>query len=235
MSDVSNFIKRNHTRYPHGSHGISARTAIDTLLASHPPVPNKKAPYPPGFTPNKIKRAHSDAEPTVRRGAVRVTARLRSIHHGSVPTRRGLAASLHGQTIDPTTADMKCMEHTLGYLQAPRNKEIRYTIQPEETRNILTAYSDAAIANNTEAKSQTGYCIYMNGGLIAWKSSCQSYTSLSTGDAEICAASMICDARDRLPAQPHRGVRDTAAGSNSATDRRTRCMGVLHLHQSRHL
>lgn len=188
MTDGSNFIKRNHTRYPDGSHGIKARSAIDTLLASHTEVPNKKTPYPPGYTPNKIKRDHPDAALTDEKQYASLRGSVQYIA-GAVRADVALAASLHGQTIDPTAADMRCMEHTLGYLQATRDKEIRYTIQPEETRNILTAYSDAAFANNDEAKSQTGYCIYMNGGLVAWKSTCQTYTSLSTGDAEICAAS----------------------------------------------
>lgn len=78
---------------------------------------------------------------------------------------------------------------TLGYLQRTQAHSIKFH-QTIDTTNQLTAYADASFADSLSHRSQTGYIILLNGAPISWKSKCQTYSSLSTQEAEIVAA---CD------------------------------------------
>ncbi|KAL0406223.1 UNVERIFIED_CONTAM: Retrovirus-related Pol polyprotein from transposon TNT 1-94 [Sesamum latifolium] len=54
---------------------------------------------------------------------------------------------------------------------------------------ILKGYSDASFqSDDDDAKSQSGFVFYLNGGVVAWKSSKQDTIVDSTTEAEYIAA-----------------------------------------------
>ena len=58
---------------------------------------------------------------------------------------------------------------------------------------MLKAFSDSDWARSNEnRKSITGYCIYLNGYLVSWKSRGQKYVTLSLKEAEYVAVSEVC-------------------------------------------
>ena len=56
--------------------------------------------------------------------------------------------------------------------------------------NQLWGFVDADFASDEETRrSHTGYCLFLNGGPVSWKSTRQKSVSLSTAEAEWYAAS----------------------------------------------
>ena len=63
----------------------------------------------------------------------------------------------------------------------------------EEMTWFLKAFSDSDWAGNKDGRrSVTGYCIYLNGNLVAWKSRSQKNVTLSSSEAEYVAVSEVC-------------------------------------------
>ena len=65
--------------------------------------------------------------------------------------------------------------------------------EQEGSQWILKAFSDSDWAGAPDdRRSITGYCIYLNGCLISWKSRGQKHVTLSSTEAEYVAVSEVC-------------------------------------------
>jgi hypothetical protein len=189
ITDGSNFLRLTITRSPDGTHSKCAELAIQQLLARYPQVKLHDTPFPKGLSGLRSRQRDTESEPC----DISEYRSIRgSIQYIAIAARADIAfaASLHGQVVHPTKADWRILMHTLGYLKRTANKRVTYKLQQPASRNVLFAYSDASFAGNAGAKSQAGFVIFMNGAPIAFKSACLKYTSLSTDESELCAASM---------------------------------------------
>ena len=90
---------------------------------------------------------------------------------------------------------MHAAEHCLKYLAGTHTEGIRYgrdntPLHDERGPHQLWGFVDADFASDAETRrSHTGYCLFLNGGPISWKSTRQQSVSLSTAEAEWYAAS----------------------------------------------
>ena len=65
--------------------------------------------------------------------------------------------------------------------------------EQEDNHWILKAFSDSDwVGAQDDRRSITGYCIYLNGCLISWKSRGQKLVTLSSTEAEYVAVSEVC-------------------------------------------
>jgi hypothetical protein len=106
---------------------------------------------------------------------------------------------------NPNAACFKALNHLIHYLAGTPDLGLTYafgdsvdlrlathTIPDEDSPDIsqddftLQAYSDASYGGEScdKAKSQTGYLIFLGGGLIDWKSSLQKVIALSSAESE---------------------------------------------------
>ena len=77
----------------------------------------------------------------------------------------------------------------LKYLRDTQDLAITYggRVSPAE-RNKLLVYADANFSKRPSIrKSRSGFVIFLNGGPVAWKSSLQTHTALSTTESELYA------------------------------------------------
>ena len=90
---------------------------------------------------------------------------------------------------------MHAAEHCLKYIAGTPTEGIRYgrdntPLHEERGPHQLWGFVDADFASDSETRrSHTGYCLFLNGGPISWKSTRQQSVSLSTAEAEWYAAS----------------------------------------------
>lgn len=84
---------------------------------------------------------------------------------------------------------MDALMRLIKYVQSTAHHGLFYTAEQPKTVVNLMAYVDSNYATDTEnRKSITGFLIYMNGCLIAWKSKQQGSVTLSVSEAEYIAA-----------------------------------------------
>ena len=89
----------------------------------------------------------------------------------------------------PSQEHWKGVKRILRYIKGTMNFGI--TFQAKEKTCILTCYSDADWANDTETeRSTSGYVFQINGSTISWYSKKQSCVSRSTTEAEYIALSL---------------------------------------------
>eukprot|EP00961_Rhodomonas_salina_P292586 3933059-Rhodomonas_salina.1 len=85
------------------------------------------------------------------------------------------------------------LKRVLRYLKGTAHYGVGYTSNPDKMRgfkpNELWGYVDSLYANDEiNCKSTMGYCLYLNGGLVSWKTKLSPVIALSTADAEFIAA-----------------------------------------------
>ena len=110
---------------------------------------------------------------------------------------------------DPQLVHAQWLSRTMGYLRLTKDKcKLRYTRtdsrsaklfdQVNDSRapvEILVGFTDANHANSreTQRKSISGYCFFLHGCCVAWKSKLQPITATSTHEAELIALSLASD------------------------------------------
>ena len=93
-----------------------------------------------------------------------------------------------------TPAHVKCLLRLIKYVLDTQNKVLKFDISEQDGQKwILKCYSDSDWAGSKDdRRSVTGYCIYLNGCLISWKSRAQKHVTLSSTEAEYVAVSEVC-------------------------------------------
>ena len=91
-----------------------------------------------------------------------------------------------------TKAHLKNMYHTIKFVLDTKKWGLVFKPIFSGTWRVV-AYSDSTFASDRDnRRSVTGYCIYVNGALIAWKSRIQKNVTLSSTEAEYVAISETC-------------------------------------------
>ena len=93
-----------------------------------------------------------------------------------------------------TLAHMKCMLRTIKFVMDTRQGVLNFDLREQEGKQwTLEAFSDSDWAGSKDdRRSIAGYCIYLNGCLISWKSRGQKHVTLSSTEAEYVAVLEKC-------------------------------------------
>lgn len=112
----------------------------------------------------------------------------------STNTRPDIAACvgiLSQRIAKPRDVDMNEVKRLIRYLNG--TKFMKLTLSSGEKENAVCAFSDSDWAENREdRKSNSGYCILVNGGMISWSSRKQEVIALSSTEAEYVALTETC-------------------------------------------
>ncbi|KAL5621857.1 hypothetical protein BROUX41_000002 [Berkeleyomyces rouxiae] len=100
----------------------------------------------------------------------------------------GLLASAFNK---PRLSHGKLLSHLLRYMSATKTLRITYTAPAKLSKGPIKAYvySDATWVDRPDAKSTSGYLIYLAGGPVLWGSKRQTVIAKSTHEAETVAMS----------------------------------------------
>lgn len=91
----------------------------------------------------------------------------------------------------PRDVDLINAKNIIRYLKG--TKHLKLCLNSSISFKSLTAFVDADFAEDkTDRKSTTGYMVFLNGGLISYRSRKQSIVALSTAEAEYVAISEVC-------------------------------------------
>lgn len=90
--------------------------------------------------------------------------------------------------LNPTIFEWNMVKRVFRYLKGTSTLGLHYTSK----RNDMVAYSDASFADCKNSISTCGYVVSLFGDTIAWRTTKQSYVSLSTCQAEYVAMSLAC-------------------------------------------
>ena len=93
-------------------------------------------------------------------------------------------ACAHGSS--PTKAHWRAAIRILRYLKSTINLGLVY--RKRINQPLVSAYVDAAFANEPRRRSRYGYAVFLSGCLISWASRCTTMVCLSTAEAEFVAA-----------------------------------------------
>jgi hypothetical protein len=91
-----------------------------------------------------------------------------------------------GHVIAPREQDWKRLDRIHRYMFGTKGLGIRFT---RKDLLEMVCYSDAAFACHSQYRSRTGIIVFVNGGVVATKSSAQTLTTKSTPEAELVALS----------------------------------------------
>ena len=84
----------------------------------------------------------------------------------------------------PCVMDFNNVKHVFQYLKSTKNYALHYS----KTGKAIQIYTDADWANNRlDAKSISGYCILLGGGVVSWRSRKQKCVASSSTHAEYIA------------------------------------------------
>ena len=92
----------------------------------------------------------------------------------------------------PTMVHFKIVHRILRYLKGSVGREI---LMKNNGHTQISGYTDADSADNSiDSKSTTGFCNFVGGNLVTWKSKKQSVVARSSVEAEYRAmASIACE------------------------------------------
>eukprot|EP00961_Rhodomonas_salina_P036366 488841-Rhodomonas_salina.1 len=99
---------------------------------------------------------------------------------------------------NPSEKIYAALKRVLRYLKGTAHYGVGYTSDPDKMRgfkpNELWGYVDSLYADDEiNSKSTMGYCLYLNGGLVSWKTKLSPVIALSTADAEFIASCFACE------------------------------------------
>ena len=96
-------------------------------------------------------------------------------------------------TANPTVQHVTALKQILQYLKGTKSHRITYSSSHGDNNNLFHGFfhgfTDAAYANTDNYKSMAGYVFIAAGGAITWWSKRQTFTALSTTEAEYVALS----------------------------------------------
>ncbi|XP_048433468.1 uncharacterized mitochondrial protein AtMg00810-like [Pyrus x bretschneideri] len=147
----------------------------------------------PARTPldsNLKLKTHRDAIPNIRYYQMMVGKLIyRTITYPNISHAISLVSQfMHSPTVD----HLKIVHRALRYLKGSVGRGI---IMRNISHTCISGYTDANWAGNSlDRKSTTGFCIFVGGNLVTWKSKKQSVVARSSTMAEYCAmASTACE------------------------------------------
>jgi len=176
-------IKINKTE--EGEYTMDQTKYITNILNKYNITGEKTNPYS-DITDNDENQQRID--PTKFRSAVG------SLVHLARCTRPDISetvSKLSTKRNNPTVKDWKKLQNVLKYLNKTRNFYLKF----DDKEDIIT-YSDASFGPkeiDDNAKSTTGYIIYMGSAPISWKSKKQKFTARSTTEAEFNATADLIE------------------------------------------
>ena len=92
-----------------------------------------------------------------------------------------------------TKGHMSMLLRVIKFTFDTKNRVLSYELKNEKGNWELRAFCDSDWAGNKDdRRSITGYCIYLQGCLVAWKSRAQKNVTLSSSEAEYVAISEVC-------------------------------------------
>ena len=92
-----------------------------------------------------------------------------------------------------TKGHMSMLLRVIKFTMDTRNRVLSYDLQEDKNNWELKAFCDRDWAGNKDdRRSITGYCVYFQGCLVAWKSRAQKNVTLSSSEAEYVAISEVC-------------------------------------------
>jgi hypothetical protein len=108
---------------------------------------------------------------------------------GSRPDIAYAVGVLGRYAANPSQAHFKSVKHLIRYIKGTIGRKLTiYRPGLGDARNQIVAYADSDLAGDIDdSKSTSGYVIYIDGILTAWKSKKQSITAQSTMHAELIA------------------------------------------------
>ncbi len=92
-----------------------------------------------------------------------------------------------------TPVHMKNLMRGIKYVLDTRERVLRFEVRDQEgTQCSLKAFSDCDWAGSKGDRRSIGYCIYLKGCLVSWKSRGQKHVILSSTEAEYVAVAEAC-------------------------------------------
>ena len=111
----------------------------------------------------------------------------------SRPDLANIIRELSRENDGATKGHMSMLLHVIKFALDTRNRVLKFELKNEGCEWALKAFCDSDWAGNkNNRRSITGYCIYFQGCLIAWKSRAQKNVTLSLSEAEYVAVSEVC-------------------------------------------
>lgn len=114
----------------------------------------------------------------------------------SVNTRPDISASISilvQKVSQPRQEDRNKLKQVLKYLNRTLHLKLKLG-NNNGINKLLYGYSDANWAENRmDRKSNSGYIVFVNGGLVSWSCRKQGVVALSTMEAEFVALSEACE------------------------------------------
>ena len=151
----------------------------------------------PAGTGDHVKRPNED-EPTVDKEEQRLyrsgVGLLLYLVKFSRPDISNAVRELSKVMDRATPAHGKKLKRIIRYVLDTEKRVLNFDLREQEgSQWILKAFSDSDWAGAPDdRRSITGYCIYLNGCLISWKSRGQKHVTLSSTEAEYVAVSEVC-------------------------------------------
>ena len=179
------FLGIDISECPQG-YALSQRSYIEELVRLHNIPPNRQDLIPVSkdmayFTVEEQELVYDEAE---LKSAQSCAGELLWISQRTRPDISYVASLVGSLSTRAPRRAVQIAEKTIAYLQRTAGYALLY--QGEDTG--LTAFCDASFAPDG-AKSHSGWLIFLNDCVIAWKSGRQSTITLSTAEAELTAMS----------------------------------------------
>lgn len=190
LGEANHYLGIDISRDQQGVFLISQSSYIDKIVMEAGLTEAKGSKYPvdPGYyklTDDKLMSSNDDYRKLIG-----------MLLYLSINTRPDIAAgvSILSQKISkPTQTDMTEVKRLIRYIKSTRNLKLRLGGM---TSNSITVFSDANWAEDRrDRKSNSGYLISLNGGVISWCCKKQSLVTLSSCEAEYVA---LCETAKQL-------------------------------------
>ena len=168
---------------------VSQRKYVLNLLNETGMLGCKPAETPMDST---VKLEESDGSPPVDKGRYqRLMGKIIYLSHTRPDI--GFSVSMVSQFMNnPTEKHMTVVTRILRYLRMTPGKGLFFQ---RTTKKEIEIFSDADWAGSgTDRRSTSGYCSFVWGNLVTWRSKKQSMVARSSAEAEFCAmAQGICE------------------------------------------
>ena len=195
QGELTRFVGLNFVRQDPKTWKVSLGPYIDKIAKRFNVTETSKSPMDAGFniTPEDVLE-----EPTEEMRQ-EFRSLIGSIGFASIAVRWDIAYSvsvLSRYLMKPNKKVIEAAKRVVQYLVATRDFYIRWTtdenVIPKEMLNVLWGAVDASYASDViTRRSHGGFLVFMNGGVVSWKSGLQKMVTLSSCESEFVA---LCSA-----------------------------------------